>query len=426
MHQISLIYKHFLSCSGISTDTRSIEKDQMFFCLKGENFNGNKFAQKALEAGASYVIIDEEAYLTDERMILVKDVLKSLQQLANYHRKEFSIPILGITGTNGKTTSKELIHAVLSRKYKTHATKGNFNNHIGVPITLLTMPLDTEFAIIEMGANHQGEIKTLCEIAEPNLGLITSIGKAHLEGFGSIEGVIKTKNELYQSIIKKEGMLFVNHDNNLLMELSDRAHRKTYGKSIKADVHGTSYITNSLVGVKWENESINSQLFGSYNFENIMAAICIGKYSDVAPMDISKALSTYKPANQRSQLMETANNKVIMDAYNANPTSVSAALESFIQSDADNKVVILGDMLELGADSEYEHQAIIEKARAMNSELTIFVGEEFKKASKNPNNLTFINKLEAIAYLKENPLKDSLILLKGSRGIALESLLEVL
>ena len=423
MTTITNIYHKFKSCKGFTTDTRKIENGQMFFCLKGANFNGNKFAAEALAKGAKYVMIDEEEYLSNERMILVDDVLKCMQDLANHHRKQFDIPVLGITGTNGKTTTKELVHAVLSRKYKTHATVGNFNNHIGVPISLLSMPDDTEFAIIEMGANHLGEIAELCEIAEPNFGIITSIGKAHLEGFGDLQGVINTKNELYLSVIKADGKLFVNTENDLLMELSANAKRTTYGQSASADINAKLLVKEAFVGVKWGNIALISQLVGSYNFDNIMAAICVGKTFDVAKEDIVKALREYTPQNQRSQLMTTNKNKIVVDAYNANPTSMTAALESFVLAQADEKLLILGDMLELGKESQFEHLDIVQKIKKLGFNDVLLVGPEFMKVAEGSGFLSFENNQQTLEYIKAKPVEGKLILLKGSRGIALEVLL---
>jgi len=423
MTTIASIYEKFKSCKGFTTDTRKIENGQLFFCLKGANFNGNKFAADALKKGAQYVVIDEKEYLSGERMILVDDVLKCMQDLADYHRKKFDIPVLGITGTNGKTTTKELVHAVMSRKYKTHATAGNFNNHIGVPMTLLSMPEDTEFAIIEMGANHLGEIAELCEIAEPNYGLITSIGKAHLEGFGDLQGVINTKNELFQSVIKIEGKLFVNADNDLLMELSSKAKRMTYGQSTAADVSAKLLVEEAFVGANWEGVEIVSQLVGSYNFDNMMAAICLGEAFDIPKDEIINALREYTPQNQRSQLMTTAKNKIVVDAYNANPTSMAAALDSFKLAEADEKLLILGDMLELGKESQIEHMGIVQKLKEMGFKDVILVGPEFVNVAEGSGFNSFNDNQQALEYLKSNPVKGKLVLLKGSRGIALEVLL---
>jgi len=426
MALINTLYNQFKTCRGFTTDSRKIEADQMFFCLKGANFNGNKFAAEALKKGARYVVIDEEEYLSDSRMILVDDVLKTMQELAQYHRRQFDIPVLGITGTNGKTTTKELVHAVLSRKYRTHATAGNFNNHIGVPITLLSMPEDTEVAIIEMGANHPGEIAELCKIAEPNYGLITSIGKAHLEGFGDLQAVINTKNELYKSVKENGGSLFVNADNPLLMDLSEEINRKTYGRSDKADTKGTLLIKDAFVGVQWNTHKIVSQLVGSYNFDNIMAAVCVGESFGVNEKDVVAALREYQPRNQRSQLLITDKNRIVVDAYNANPTSMAAALDSFKLAEAQDKLLILGDMLELGKESQIEHLAIVQKLKAMDFKKVILVGPEFQSVAKDSEYLCFEKNSQALDYLKSNPLKDKLILLKGSRGIALEVLLEAL
>lgn len=426
MDKLTDLYNKFRSCNGFTTDSRRIKSGQMFFCLKGANFNGNKFASEALEKGAAFVVIDEEEYFTDVRMILVDDVLTTMQELARLHRQKFKIPVLGITGTNGKTTTKELVNAVLSKKYKTHATSGNFNNHIGLPITLLSMPDDTEFAIIEMGANHPGEIEELCRIAEPDYGIITSIGKAHLEGFGSLQGVINTKNELYSAVKERGGKLFVNADNSLLMELSQGIKRRTYGKSNKADVRGERIMRGTFAGARWQGMKIETQLVGAYNFDNIMAAICTGDSFGVESSDIAAALQEYQPQNQRSQFLKTAYNQIVLDAYNANPTSMAAALESFQHADAPNKMLILGDMLELGGESENEHRKLAEKIQEMGFTDVVLVGPEFMKTAVNSDFKIFEKNKEARQYLEEKPVKDHLILLKGSRGIALEILLDVL
>ncbi len=423
---ISKLHRKFRESAGISTDTRHLQYGEMFFCLKGGNFNANKFAQKALDLGALYAIIDDKDYYINERTILVDDALEHLQLLAAYHRRQFNIPFIGITGTNGKTTTKELVNTVLSKKFNTHATKGNFNNHIGVPLTILAMPDDTDIAIIEMGANHIGEIAELCKMSEPNYGLITSIGKAHLEGFGSIEGVIKTKTELYKSIEKSAGHLFVNGDSNLLMDLSNGSERLTYGSNDNCTIKGEKIETSIFSSLKWKESIIESQLVGSYNFDNIMAAIAIGDFFQVEKDKIIEAIEQYAPENQRSQWKKTENNEIIIDAYNANPTSMSVALQSIAELKTANKWLILGDMLELGKDSENEHKELIENISAEQIKSTVFVGKEFIKAAKGKELNVFEDTTKAAEWMENNPIKQSVVLVKGSRGIALERLLYLL
>jgi len=421
---IAKLHRYFMASTGVSTDTRQIQIGQLFFCLKGEKFNGNKFAQKALEMGAAYTVIDEEEYYIDERTLLVTDVLEYLQQLAAFHRRQFNITFLGITGTNGKTTTKELINAVLSKGFVTHATAGNFNNHIGVPLTILSTPKETEIAIIEMGASHQGEIAELCRIAEPDYGIITSIGKAHLEGFGSLEGVIKTKKELYEAVEQKAGKVFVNTDSDVIMKMSDGIDRITYGESDKADIKAKKINKGAFAALVWNGMEIESQLVGGYNFYNMLAAITIGNYFQIENEKIAEALREYAPNNKRSQWMKTENNEIILDAYNANPSSMEVALDSFKSIKTANKWCILGDMLELGEESEKEHKKLIESIEQEQLKKTIFVGAEFMKVAKDV--LVFENTDDAREWLLENPIDTSLVLMKGSRGISLEKLLEVL
>lgn len=433
---IDTLYKHFLKHPNVCTDTRDIQPDSIFFALKGGNFNANQFAEQALNSGCSLAVIDEEKYKKDERYLLVKDVLTTMQELANYHRKQLSIPVIGITGTNGKTTSKELLNAVLSQKYKVLATKGNLNNHIGVPLTLLNINDEHEIAIIEMGANHQGEIAMLCAIAEPDYGMITNIGKAHLEGFGGYEGVVKTKNELYQFIQQKGGKLFVNIDDQVLRELSENTTRITFGTSSTADFTGKLVDCNPFVNLKCkakndtqsleEKPLIRTQLIGNYNFENILAAACIGNYFNVSEEQIKRGLENYIPSNNRSQVMQTKNNLLLLDAYNANPSSMNAAIENFAQMNQANKMVILGDMLELGDDSAKEHDAIVNLLKKKNITDVLLVGPFFMESGKIIQAKTFSNADEVVVYLKQNPVKNAAILVKGSRGIKLEKVVEFL
>lgn len=422
--EIKDIYKLYIATSAICTDTRKIEPNCIFFALKGDNFNGNKFATDAIKQGASYTIIDEKEYYINEHTILVDNVLETLQQLANYHRKQLNIPFIGITGTNGKTTSKELINAVLSEHYRTAFTQGNLNNHIGVPLTLLSIKKDCEVAIVEMGANHIGEIKELCEIAEPNYGIITNIGTAHIEGFGSKEGVIKTKNEMYNYISENGELIFTNNDDPLLKKLSEKLQKYTYGKS-NSECNATLLSETPNVKLKWNDTEINSTLYGGYNFYNILLAICIGQYFKVPNDKIIKGIETYVSSNNRSQLIKTNKYEIYLDAYNANPSSMCVAIDSFASNSQENKIMILGDMLELGDVSSNEHQNIINKAKELNIS-TFFIGKEFSKAKNKYEFNYFNNSDELITYLKENNLPSSSILIKGSRGIRLEKVAEYL
>ena len=429
--KISDLYDIYKKFPVISIDTRNIEKDSIFFALKGENFNANTFAEKAIQNGASYAVIDEKEYLKDERYILVNNVLSSLQQLAAYHRKQLKIPFIGITGTNGKTTTKELVYSVLSAKYKTLATKGNLNNHIGVPLTILSVTDEYEMAVIEMGANHIGEIGELCEISKPDFGIITNIGKAHLEGFGGIDGVIKTKNDLYLAVNQNNGKLFVNSDNKLLMSLSENFERVCYGTS-DTDYCKAKLLNNSaLLNLEyWKNNlyvsEIQTNLVGDYNFENVLAAITVGLNFNVDALQIKAALENYIPGNNRSQIIKKNNNTIILDAYNANPSSMEASIKNFAKIDAENKVLIIGDMLELGEYTISEHQYIINLVDNLNFKDIILVGNVFCEVCKNPDYKCFKNSLEAKGWLAKNPFYNSTILIKGSRGIKMEEVLDVL
>lgn len=433
---IQELYKHFLKNPVVCTDTREIKEGSIFFALKGNNFNANKFADEALNLGCSIVVIDDANYKKDERFFLVDDVLTTLQALANYHRKQHSIPIISITGTNGKTTSKELLNAVLSQKYNVLATKGNFNNHIGVPLTLLNLTAKHEIAIVEMGANHVGEISVLCAIAEPDFGMITNIGKAHLEGFGGYEGVVKAKSELFNFIKHKNGKLFVNADNKLLLQLSEGIEKITFGASENVDFSGIFIESNPYVKLKCKAKEdiqpmdqkpvIVTQLIGNYNFENILAAACIGDYFDVSEEQIKNGLENYIPSNNRSQVMQTKSNLLLLDAYNANPSSMSAAIENFSQMVQLNKMVILGDMLELGDESAKEHDTIVNLLKKKNITNLLLVGPFFKESGKIIDAKTFSDSEEVVDYLKLHPVKDTTILIKGSRGIKLEKVVEVL
>jgi UDP-N-acetylmuramoyl-tripeptide--D-alanyl-D-alanine ligase len=432
MTSTEALYELYKSFPSVTTDTRNIKKGDIFFALKGPNFNANKLAAEALSKGAAYAVIDEAEYQTDHRCILTKDVLKALQALALHHRKTLDIPVIGITGSNGKTTTKELINVVLSCKFKTLATTGNLNNHIGVPLTLLAIRSEHQLAIIEMGANHQGEIRELCALSLPDFGIITSIGKAHLEGFGSFEGVIKAKTELYEHIRKNKGKLFVAADNDLLMGLSSGATRMTYGSNREAQLRGKVAGMNPFLAVSWQKpgeekkHTLRSQLIGQYNFDNIMAAICAGVYFGVPDTEISSAIEAYAPSNNRSQLTHTASNDLILDAYNANPSSLSAAIENFALVEAANKVAILGDMLELGGESADEHRAILRLEGLKKCSKIILVGPEFGKLSGEFEAQYFPDSESALSWLKKNPIERATILVKGSRGIKLEKLIEAL
>lgn len=392
----------------------------------GDNFDGNKYASEALEKGAAYAVIDDEEYAISDKYILVDDVLKTLQKLANYHRTRCNAKIIGLTGSNGKTTTKELIYNILSKKHKTIATKGNLNNHIGVPLTLLSIKKDTEIAIIEMGANHLKEIEFLCSLVQPDFGYITNFGKAHLEGFGSEEGVITGKSELYDYLISHDKSIFLNADDSIQIKKIG-SYIKKFGYSIdKHQYYKIEFLgARPFVKIKVEDTIIRSQLIGSYNFTNCSAAILIGKYFNVALSDIKNAIENYIPQNNRSQIMEKNGHQVVMDAYNANPTSMQAALKSFSTMGDENKIVFLGDMFELGKTASAEHQNIADLATQLNLGSVFLIGENFYKTETSLKK--FIS-FEAITdYLKKHPLPPKKnILIKGSRGMALERILDAL
>lgn len=428
------LYAYFLKQPSISTDTRNILPKSLFFALKGEKFNGNAFAAEALEKGASYAIIDEAHYQADNRFLLVPDVLTALQDLARYHRSQLQIPFIGITGTNGKTTTKELIHAVLSQQFNTYATKGNLNNHIGVPLTVLSIQQQTEMAIIEMGANHVGEIAFLCGIAQPTHGLITNVGKAHLEGFGSFEGVKQAKGELYDYLAAHRGTLFLQYDNPLLSDMASTRSIDpviTYGFSPDNHVAGELIAANPLLEVKWgvggdsASHIVHTQLTGSYNTENVLAAVCIGQYFGLSPEKINHGISGYQPTNNRSQVTKTANNTVIRDYYNANASSMTAALENLRILEADKKVIILGDMFELGEDSYQEHHHVVIQAGLLGASRVLFVGKAFSQ-HRQAGAEFYKTTEEAREALRNQPVQDALVLLKASRGMTFEKLMDVL
>ena len=420
------IYEHYCKSYQVSTDSRHIEPASVFFALKGERFDGNDFALEVAEKGiASLVVADRQTLPDHPRIVKVKDSLEALQGLAMYHRLMMKhLKVLSITGTNGKTTTKELISAVLSRKFSTIYTQGNFNNHIGVPLTLLRITPDTEFAVVEMGANHPGEIQTLANLACPDYGIITNIGKAHLEGFGSFEGVIKTKNELYENLKANGKIAFVNADNPLLMDLSQTLNRYTYGTANAGCVVKPASC-DPYLSVCFDGQTVQTRLVGSYNFENVAAAIAVGRYFGVSDTDIKDALENYQPTNSRSQVIE-GKNHIIMDAYNANPTSMSVSVKNFRNICGDKALLILGDMRELGDASEPEHKAILELLKQSGFRQAFLVGPCFSQFNDSPDYLTFATVDELVAYLEKHPVEGRTILVKGSRGIQLEKALPLI
>lgn len=441
MTTIDQLYQLYLQHPVISTDTRKIAPGSLFFALKGDKFDANTFAQKAVDAGAAYAIIDNPEYATGEKFLLVDDVLTALQNLAAHHRSLLNIPVIGLTGTNGKTTTKELINAVLSQKFKTLATQGNLNNHIGVPLTILTINSSHQMAVIEMGANHQKEIALLCTIAQPTHGLITNVGKAHLEGFGGVEGVKKGKGELYDYLKSESRVAFVNSDDTTLLEMQKARDLKNvvyYGKNGHADnqVSGKLLDNSPFLTFKWHDRksssyNVKSQLTGSYNLDNILAAICIGSFFGLDSDEINQGIEGYQPKNNRSQITKTATNTLICDFYNANPSSMFVAIENMDKVQANHKVMILGDMFEMGAESAVEHTAVIEKAMSANVDERIFIGKDFSSQQTEVDNTNLINTIfymtaeDAIIGLKTNPITNATILIKGSRGMALERLVEL-
>lgn len=424
--KIDALHDIFLKYPSVSTDTRKINNGDIFFALKGDNFNGNEYAQNALEKGASYVIIDEKKFDVDERMLLVDDVLETLQRLANYHRNFCKAKIIGLTGSNGKTTTKELIHTVLSKKYTTIATKGNLNNHIGVPLTLLSIQKDTEIAIVEMGANHQKEIEFLSKIAEPDFGYITNFGKAHLEGFGGVEGVIKGKCELYDYLMPLDKSIFMNADDPIQREKLT-GYVKKYGYSTyDSNFYNIRLKTaDPFLELEFENLSVKTKLIGSYNFPNCCAAILIGKYFNVELEAIKTAIENFESDNNRSQVISKKGHKIILDAYNANPTSMKAALESFKNLEASSSILFLGDMFELGESAAHEHQHIVQLAANLGFSNVVLIGENFYKTKSNFKK--FESFVDAKEHLRDYKFpKSATLFIKGSRGMALERILELI
>jgi len=419
------LHQLFLEFSTVCTDTRKITKNCLFFALKGPNFNGNTFAQEALKKGAAYAIIDEVNYDTANNTILVTNVLQTLQKLATYHRNYCNAIVIALTGSNGKTTTKELIHTVLAKKYRTIATKGNLNNHIGVPLTLLSIKKDTEIAIVEMGANHQGEIAFLTGLAQPDFGYITNFGKAHIEGFGSIDGVIKGKSELYTYLLENEKHVFLNADDPIQKEKLAAYIQKIGFSQGDIQYFNIKFIeANPFVTLKFETQTVTTKLIGAYNFNNCAIAMLMGKYFNVPVAQIVTAIATYEPENNRSQIVLKNGHHIILDAYNANPTSMEAALQSFAKTEGVEKTLFLGDMFELGEAAHEEHQKLVEIATLLGFTTVFLIGENFNRTS------THFQKFASFEGLKEHlllsPLKPSKILIKGSRGMALERVLELL
>lgn len=413
---IEALHKLYIAHFLVDTDTRRIRKNTIFFALKGENFNGNNYALEAIEKGAAYAVVDEYEGVFNSKIIAVSNVLKTLQQLANYHRLFLNIPIIGITGSNGKTTTKELISTVLSKKYNVAFTQGNLNNHIGVPLTLLSMNFNTQVGVVEMGANHHNEIAFLSMIAAPDFGYITNFGKAHLEGFGSLEGVIEAKSELYDYLISNEKKIFVNPNDKIQLEKTQKADRILFDEDV------SFYDMNPLLSVSFDNLVIKSNLIGNYNFDNIAIAITIGLYFDISIENIKTAIESYEPNNNRSQIIQKKNNQIILDAYNANPSSMKAALENFDLYPATSKILILGDMFELGEESLKEHQKIANIAANYNFKEIYLVGASFSKTKIKSSK--FLNFDDFKLFFQKQSFANQTFLIKGSRGMALERLLE--
>ncbi len=423
--EISALYKIFLQYPSVQTDTRKLKKNDLYFALKGENFNGNLFAGKALEAGAAYAIIDEHIGVEDERLIMVENVLTTLQQLAKYHRQQFTIPFIAVTGSNGKTTTKELLCEVLSSSFKTYTTKGNLNNHIGIPLTILSVQKDAELAVIEMGANHQKEIEGYCKYALPTHGLITNCGKAHLEGFGGEDGVRKGKGELYDYLRATRGTVFLMKDYGYLVEMSQGIDNIiTYG-TVGADITGSANETKEMLEVTIAKGAslpvIKTHLVGRYNLPNVLAAVTAGKYFKVPDENIKIALESYMPSNSRSQLIKRGTNKIILDAYNANPTSMKAAVENIASIPDQKKVLLLGGMMELGRESVYEHAALVSLIDQHTWQAVVLVGGDFKNLEHSYN--YFDTAAEAKEWLDKKAFENSTILIKGSRSMQMEKVL---
>jgi UDP-N-acetylmuramoyl-tripeptide--D-alanyl-D-alanine ligase len=426
--QTEKLYEKFLQAGAISTDTRQISAGSIFFALRGDKFNANEFAKEALEKGASFAVIDDAAFAIDDRCILVEDTLIALQDLARYHRNQLTIPVIGLTGSNGKTTSKELLNAVLSKKYKTFATKGNLNNHIGVPLSILSIDKSVEIAVIEMGANHVGEIALLCAISNPTHGFITNIGRAHIGTFGGFDNIVRGKSELFQHLIKHNGVVFINSQNPIFTNMAKRFAKPYLYPTVGDFYHASLLDADPFIRYKAENdETVQTQLMGAYNFENIAAALCIGKYFEVSGDEANSAIAGYVPGNMRSQVIKKGTNTIILDAYNANPSSMEAAIENLAAIKASKKVAILGDMFELEEEAEAEHKKIGELLSTKKFDLVYFCGNLMKAAnSVYEKGKLFEKKDQLIEYLKANPIQDATVLVKASRGIGLETIVEYL
>lgn len=425
---ISELYELFIHNPKITTDSRNCPRGSIFFALKGERFDGNQYAEKALATGCNYAVIDNPDYVSGKRTILVDDALRTLQQLALRHRRTLGIPIIGITGTNGKTTTKELLAAVLSAKFNLLYTEGNLNNHIGVPLTLLRLTHEHEMAVIEMGASHPGDIRELVNIALPNYGIITNVGRAHLEGFGSFEGVVKTKGELYDYIRRTKGKIFIKKENKDLQDISLGIEQITYGTDTTSFASGKVVSCDPFLTFNWKQQgkvnTVETHLIGAYNLDNVLAAIAVGRYFRIPSARISRAIAAYEPNNNRSQLKETPDNTLLIDAYNANPSSMKVALDNFAAMKVSPKAVILGDMRELGPSSDELHAEVVAQIEAANFDKVYLCGEHFRKTGKEF--ATFATTDDLVEALKANPLKGYHILIKGSRGMALEKAVGVL
>lgn len=426
--EIGELYEKYQASGKVFTDTRNVIPGAIFFALKGEKFNANEFASQALEKGASYAVVDEQKYAVNDRCILVSDTLKTLQQLARYHRDQLTIPVIALTGSNGKTTSKELLSAVLSKKYKTLATKGNLNNHIGVPLTLLSVDRTIEIAVIEMGANHVGEIEFLCGIANPTHGFITNIGKAHIGTFGGFQNIIRAKSELYQHLINNDGTVFINSQNSVLANMARRFRNPVLYPAPQDYYHCKFLGADPFVKFKSENgDVVQTGLIGAYNFENIAAALCVGKFFSVDPKLATRAVAEYVPGNMRSQVIKKGSNTIILDAYNANPSSMEAAIENIDAMNAINKVLILGDMFELEGETEKEHRALGAFIGERGFNRVYLCGKHIRTALQEiPHAMHFEKKEDLIDSLKKEPVQNATILVKASRGIGLEDVVSFL
>ncbi len=431
MNDIKQLYAIYQKNPVICTDSRNVITGSIFFALKGPAFNGNAYAKAALTKGASYAVIDEKEFAEDNRYILTSDVLTTLQHLANYHRKKINIPFFAITGSNGKTTTKELIKNVLSKKYKTTATKGNLNNHIGIPLTILSVKTDDEFAVIEMGANHQKEIESYCKIVEPDYGLITNVGRAHLEGFGGFEGVKKGKGELYTWLAENNHCVFLNGDNQHLREMSSIQGFKQkiiYGQSNEFYCSGKLKSDMPFLEIEWncsgDSGTLNTKLIGAYNFENVLSAVCVGKYFGLSGESIKEAVENYSPDNSRSQIVIKGSNTIILDAYNANPSSMEVAIKNFDKISAPHKLMFIGEMAELGEESNSEHNYIAKLISTKKFDQVILVGKKFQNAVNIVDGLFFENSADAASWLKQHPLKNAHVLIKGSRSTQMEKIMD--